>query len=117
MSLWAPALAWAHDHMIGCPCCRMSYYADSEECPYCDSERPEYFLAKTERWSMVLQTGEHCDRMPLPHRLFNAFSLEHGDDSEYEASVDFDNRRVTAVRGTSRFPEDIVFAYVKGGRQ
>ena len=116
MPLWTAAMAWAHDHMVECPGCHMSYYADREECPYCDSERPEYFLAKTERWSMVLQAGEHRDGMPLPHRLFNTFSLEHGDDSEYEASLDFDKRQVRPVRGTSKFPDGIAFLYVKGGR-
>ena len=113
MSLWAKALAEAHDHILVCPDCGMSYYLDQEECPYCECRRPAYFLAKTVEWAMVLQVDGACGEMPLPHRLFNPFSLEHGDDIVYEASVDYEKRQVRPVRGTSKFPEGITFTFVE----
>jgi len=116
MSLWAMALAQAHDRMLVCPDCGMSYYIDREECPYCECGRPAHFLAKTAEWTMVLQVDEAYGEMPLPHRLFNAFSLEHGDDIAYEASIDYKERRVKPVRGTSKFPEGITFTFVEGSR-
>ena len=117
MALWALALAQAHDHMLVCPSCGMSYYNSEPECPYCGDTLPAHFLAKTEHWSMVLQTNGLHGETILPHRLFNAFSLEHGDDLAFEASLDCERRWVKPVRGTSKFPDGITFTYVEGGRK
>lgn len=118
MMLWALGFAQAHDSMVICPDCHMSYFIENDKCPFCDYPHPAYAEARTPEWSMVIQDqgSEQPFEAPLPHRLFNAFSLEHGDDTEYEAVVDFGRKEVTPVRGTRNFPAELTFKFVEGGR-
>lgn len=111
MILWSLGFAQAHDHMIYCPKCKMSYFVENEECPYCGSGRPAYALAKTPYWSLVLEDRGEPYETPLPNRLFGAFSLKHSDEASYMASVDIGNGNITAVRGTERLPECISFTF------
>lgn len=111
MMLWSLGLAQAHDHMLYCPSCGMSYYIENDECPYCERKRPAYAIAKTPEWSMVIEDRGEPYEMPLPKRLFSAFSLTHGDESAYSALVDVGAKAIIPVRGTEKFPETLSFTF------
>ena len=115
MMLWALGLAQAHDHMLYCPNCGMSYFIENAECPYCDRRRPAYAIAKTSDWAMVIEDKGQPYETPLPNRLFSSFSLEHGDENAYSAYVDFANKTIAPVRGTEKFPEGITFQFFEEG--
>ena len=94
MSFWALELARAVDNSIVCPNCQMSYYntPNFEKCPYCQSSRPPFAIARTSRWQkLLLSNGSKTFQAPLPHRLFNPFSLSSGDSTEYEVEIDLKN--------------------------
>ncbi|MDR0551186.1 MAG: hypothetical protein LBG72_04115 [Spirochaetaceae bacterium] len=112
MAFWALELAKAFDHSLFCPNCKMSYFADDyEKCPYCDTPRPAFLRARTERWEVL--TAAHTKEFSLPHRLFNPFSFEHNDDTEYEAALDFSKKTARPVRGTEQFPKILQFEFVE----
>lgn len=110
MGFWALELAKAFDHSLECPECKMSYFADDhKKCPYCGALRPRFIRAMTPRWKIVIP-GSATD-FRLPHRLFHPFSLEHNDDTAYEAVVE---KTVFPARGEKAFPENLVFEVVEG---
>lgn len=110
MAFWALELARAFDQSLDCPDCKMSYFPDDQaKCPYCASPRPAYARAKTPRWEALISAD--ATDYSLPHRLFNPFSAEHNDDTEYEAVMDFGNNTACPVRGTDPFPEDLTFEF------
>lgn len=113
LMLWAIGFARAHDEMVVCPECKMSYHSEGKACPFCGEQRPVVVYAKTSRWTMVLQSQDGADRFEafLPHRLFHSFSLEHSDETEYEAVIDMSNRSVEPVRGTRGFPTNLKFEF------
>jgi hypothetical protein len=49
----------------------------------------------------------------LPHRLFYPFSLEHNDDTEYEAVLDFEDKTALPARGTKPFPDCLSFEFME----
>ena len=105
----------AFDHSVVCPSCGMSYFSipDFEKCPYCQSERPAFVVAKTKRGHMNLFVkGGVTFEASLPHRLFHPFSLADGDNREYEVEVDLVHKKVQPVRGTKIFPKDLEFEFV-----
>lgn len=116
MILWARGFAQAHDSMLVCPDCGMSYFASLNECPFCGCRHPAFARLKTADWSLVVQMKDETYETALPHRLFNAFSLKHGDDDEYFAFVDPCERTVKPVRGTQRFPETLSIEYHEEGK-
>ena len=87
MSIWAIALAKAHDNSIVCPECKMSDYENLQNCPYCDGKKPAYYKITTQNWSYILQPEEK-DSYTLPHRLFFPFSFEHSDEIWFKDSND-----------------------------
>ncbi len=111
MMLWALGFAQAHDSMLVCPDCRMSFFADLDECPFCGRTHPGYARLRTPEWSMVIQVEDAPFELALPHRLFNAFSLEYGDKDEYYAFVDYAGKIIKPVRGTERFPDSLVIEF------
>jgi hypothetical protein len=113
LALWAYTLAEAYDQSLICPSCNMSYYRKNDSCPYCGAQQPAHIVAKTERWAIAVlgDKAEFC----LPHRMFHPFSLRHGDDTEYEAAIDWTAKTVAAVRGTDRLPESLTFEFIGGG--
>ena len=115
LMLWSLGFAQAHDSMLVCPDCHMSYFNSNKECPFCRRPHPAYAIAKTPEWSMVIEDKGAPYELALPHRLFNAFSLEHSDDAAYSALVDFSVKRIEPVRGTEKFPDDITFRFVEEG--
>jgi serine/threonine protein kinase len=112
LALWAHALAEAFDQSLVCPNCHMSYFHENETCPYCDTPRTKHALATTEFGCVTVPKGAAEYR--LPHRLFHPFSLRHGDDTEYEAAIDWESTSVTAVRGTTSLPDCLSFRFVEG---
>jgi hypothetical protein len=98
MAFWALELAKAFDLSLECHECKMSYFADdNKKCPYCDALRPAFLRA-------------------LPHHLFCPFSLEHNDDTEYEAVPDFAAKTVFPVRGTKPFPDNLTFEFAEAAK-
>lgn len=115
MALWALELAKAHDHTLECPECKMSYYADDHEsCAYCGEKRAAFIRARTSRWEILIPSS--VTQAALPHRLFHPFSLEHNDDIEYEAALDFTARTAFPIRGTKAFPDKLTFEFVGVGQ-
>jgi len=115
MAFWALELVKASDQSLPCPNCKMSYFEDNcERCPYCDVSRPAFACAKTNRWKVLIPAD--VKEFALPHRLFNPFSVENNDDTEYEASMDFGKKIVKPVRGTNPFPADLSFEFVEAGK-
>ncbi len=114
MSFWAFELMRAHDQSITCPGCRMSYYRTYDTCPFCSAQRPGFVVATTDRWQMTVQ-GHGQVEVPLPHRLFNPFSLELNGRTDFEALIDFDRGTATHVRGTGALPAGLDFELVRGG--
>lgn len=113
MAFWALELMRAHDQSIACRTCRMSFFRTHVACPYCSAARPAHAVATTDRWQVVLH-GTGQVEVPLPHRLFNAFSLVGNSHTEFEALVDFDRRTASHVRGTNALPESLTFEFVGG---
>ncbi|MGB3976015.1 MAG: lipopolysaccharide kinase InaA family protein [bacterium] len=112
MAFWALELSRAHDLSLDCPNCKMSFFADDRDaCPYCDTPRPAFFRAKTDRWQILFPaiSKEHS----LPHRLFNPFSMEHFDDTEYEMVIDVSKKEAKPVRGTKLFPLELSIDFVE----
>ena len=82
-------------------------------CPYCQTPRPAFAIAKTNRWQMnLLQDGA----TPLPHRLFHPFSFTSSDTTEYEADVSLTAKTAKRVRGTSQFPAELTFEFIEGAK-
>ncbi len=112
MAFWAIELARAFDQSLTCPDCEMSYFAeDYEKCPYCETLRPSFVRAKTNRWKVLVPAN--VKEVALPHRLFNSFSFEHNDDTEYEVVLDFAKKTAIPVRGTRPFSEGLTFDFVE----
>jgi serine/threonine protein kinase len=112
MHFWAIELARALDQSLPCPECKMSYFADNyKQCPYCDTLRPAFARAKTPRWELLI--SKDATEFALPHRLFNPFSPEYNDDSEFEAVLNFDTKTVIPVRGTRPFPDDLTLDFIE----
>ena len=110
MGFWALELAKAFDHLLGCPECKMNYFADEHRrCPYCDAPRPRFIRVRTLRWKILIP-GDATE-FALPHRLFYPFSFEHNDDTAYEAVVE---KTVSPARGTKAFPDNLIFEFVEG---
>ena len=114
MAFWALEFAKAHDLLLNCPGCGMSYFPkENVQCPFCDRPRPAFVIAKIKDrdWEKVFFEGS--DRIhPLPHRLFHQFSLSRGADVEYEAEIDFSKRLARPVRGSRSFPRELEFGFV-----
>lgn len=111
MAFWALELAKAFDQSLTCPNCAMSYFAgDHEQCPYCNVPRPAFARAATPRWEVLLPNDDR--ELALPHRLFKPFSVEHHDESEYWATLNFGKKTAQPVRGTPLFPADLSFEFV-----
>ncbi len=112
MAFWALELSRAHDLSLDCTDCKMSYYADDQDaCPYCDAPRPAFFRAKTNRWEILFPAISN--EYSLPHRLFNPFSMEYFDDTEYEAVLDISKKNAKPVRGTKLFPPELSIDFVE----
>jgi DNA-binding helix-hairpin-helix protein with protein kinase domain len=115
MLFWTIELARAFDQTLVCPECKMSYFADDyEKCPYCDTSRPAFARAKTNRWKVLIPAD--AKEFVLPHRIFNAFSFEHYDDPECEAVLDFASKTAIPVRGTRPFPDGLTFDFVEAAK-
>ena len=115
MLFWAMELAMAFDLSLVCLECKMSYFVEEQKnCPYCAAPRPAFARVTSPRWQLLIpaKAGE----FRLPHRLFNPFSVEHNDDMEYEASMDFDKKLVKPVRGTNPLPADLSIEFVEAGK-
>jgi hypothetical protein len=111
MAFWALELAKAFDLSLTCPDCTMSYFANNHvKCPYCDTPRSALTRAKTPRWEVLIPAD--ATEFALTHRLFNPFSVEHNDDTEYEAVLNFAQKTAQPVRGTKPFPSDLSFEFV-----
>lgn len=112
MLFWAIELARAFDRSLVCPECRMSYFpAHHLNCPYCAATRPAYAVARTSRWEMLISA--EAVACGLPHRLFSPFSVEHNDEREYEAVMDFAKKSARPVRGTNPFPSELKFEFLE----
>ncbi len=115
MAFWALELAKAFDQSLPCPNCAMSHFAQNhEKCPYCEATRPTFATAKTNRWEAIIPSN--TTEFTLKHRLFNSFSFEHNDDTEYEAVPDFAAKTVFPVRGTKPFPNGLTFNFVEAAK-
>lgn len=96
LSLWAMAMAQAHDHSLVCPKCRMSYFDSEESCPYCEEPKPDYVTLESGVWDLVVQEKEFT----VPHRLINPFNLQQfNDETEFRLTIDFANKSVSPARG------------------
>ncbi len=112
LGFWALELAKAFDLSLECGGCKMSYFAgDHEKCPYCQVPRPAFVRARTRRWEILIP--RNATEFPLPHRLFNPFSLAHHHDTIYEAVPDFLAKAVFPVRGTKPFPDNLSFEFME----
>ena len=115
MLFWEIELARAFDQSLICPECRMSYFANThDKCPYCKTPRPAFARVKTPRWEVLIST--ETTGFALLHRLFNPFSPEHNDDTEYEAELDFAKGIAIPVRGTRPFPDGLTFDFVEAAK-
>ena len=112
MAFWAIELTRAFDQSLTCPECSMSYFFnDHRVCPYCEAPRPAFVRAWTRRWEMLI-SAEKAE-FSLPHRLFNPFSFQHNDATEYEAEVSYKKRTIQPLRGTAAFPLELKFEFVE----
>jgi DNA-binding helix-hairpin-helix protein with protein kinase domain len=112
MAFWAIELMRAFDQSLTCPNCKMSYFAaNCERCPYCKMSRPAFVRAKTNRWSVLIPAD--VKEFALQHRVFNSFSFEHNDETEYEVAFDFVKKTAIPVRGTHPFPDTLTFDFIE----
>jgi len=88
----ACALARAADSVIACPKCGMTYYHTGDNCPYCKTQKPPYFTAKSFIQSTHIKAKDPCwiftreltRPVFLPRRLFAVFTPEKNDEPELE---------------------------------
>ncbi len=112
MFFWAIELARTFDQSLLCAECKMSYFAENnQKCPYCDAPRSAFIRAKTARWDLLLPAN--TTEFALPRRLFFPFSVEHNDDTEYEANLNFAKKTAIPVRGERQFPDGLTFDFVE----
>ena len=91
---WPEALAAAHDSMIPCLGCNMSYYpTDHKECPYCKLSVPNYFQLNCYQWqpNEVLQKNiwqsvyvAKDAPITVPERVLQAFTVDSHDQAVLE---------------------------------
>jgi len=113
MVYWALELARAHDNSLVCPQCLMSFFLEYIQCPYCEALRPSFAIAKTDRWQMAIQVTSNG--IELPHRLFNAFSLEMNDVAQYQIVLDLEKKFVGNAFGTKLLPIGLSFHFFEEG--
>ena len=113
MVYWALELARAHDNSLVCPQCSMSFFLEYIQCPYCEALRPSFAIAKTDRWQMAIQVTSNG--IELPHRLFNAFSLEMNDVAQYQIVLDLEKKFVGNAFGTKLLPIGLSFHFFEEG--
>ncbi|MBR3922648.1 MAG: serine/threonine protein kinase [Kiritimatiellae bacterium] len=104
MIYFAKAFARAHDTMVWCPKCGMSYYIESmDKCPYCDATAP--LIAKVigpygYRYEVASESDEPVS-IVLPRRLFEPFSLASSDEEFAKIAINWNKKRIEPVRGES----------------
>lgn len=91
---WPEALAAAHDAMIPCSGCNMSYYpTDHKECPYCTLSVPDYFQLSCYQWQSneplqknIWQSVHVAKDVPItvPDRVLQAFTVDRHDQAVLE---------------------------------
>lgn len=91
---WPEALAAAHDMMLACSGCNMSYYStDHKECPYCKLSVPDYFQLSCYQWQhneplqkMIWQSVHVAKdaRITVPERVLQAFTVGSHDQAVLE---------------------------------
>lgn len=91
---WPEALAAAHDAMIPCSGCNMSYYPTChKECPYCEQPIPDYFQLSSYQWQSnePLQKSNwqsvHVAKdapFTVPERVLQAFMVDSHDQAVLE---------------------------------
>jgi serine/threonine protein kinase len=92
MDLWALELARAHDALLNCESCKMSFRHSETKCPYCGHPRGSYAVIETNYWTYVIQKDD--SNVSLPHRLFHPFSLEFQHVESTRLQIDFETERV-----------------------
>lgn len=104
MMFFARAFAKAHDTMINCPECGMSYYIEQlDKCPYCDAKAPLVVKLIGPYGYRYEVCSESDGPVPivLPKRLFEPFSLATSDDEFGNVAINWDKRRIEPLRGES----------------
>ena len=91
---WPQALAAAHDTMIACPDCNMSYYpVENQECPYCKQSVPDYFQLRCYQWhsnkrsqKSIWQSVHIAKDAPftVPERVLQEFMADSHDQAVLE---------------------------------
>lgn len=91
---WPEALAAAHDMMIACPDCNMTYYpAHYQKCPYCKHPVPRFFQFNCYHWqpNTALQKqiwqSVHVDKdapFTVPERVLKDFTVDKHDQAVLE---------------------------------
>lgn len=91
---WPEALAAAHDAMIPCSGCNMSYYpTDHKECPYCKLSVPDYFQLNCYQWQPneplqknIWQSVHVAKDVPItvPDRVLQTFTVDRHDQAVLE---------------------------------
>lgn len=116
MMFFAKAFARAHDTMICCPECGMSYYVEQlDKCPYCDAKVP--LVAKLIgpygcRYEVFSESDAPVP-VVVPRRLFEPFSLATSDDESCNVAINWDKKRIEPLRGES-IPTNLNAEFIGG---
>lgn len=91
---WPEALAAAHDAMITCSGCNMSYYPDNhQDCPYCKKPIPNYFQLSCYEWqpdSLLRKSNWQSlhvvknEPITVPERVLQEFRVDGHDQAVLE---------------------------------
>lgn len=118
MMYFARAFARAHDTMICCPECGMSYYFEKmDKCPYCDTKTP--LVAKLigpcgYRYEVQRKSDEQVS-VVLPKRLFESFSLASSDEEYASVTINWDKMRIEPLRGET-VPDNLNVEFSGGAK-
>lgn len=116
MMFFAKAFAKAHDTMICCPKCGMSYYVEQlNKCPYCDAKIPLAAKLIGPYGCRYEVFSESVAPVPavLPRRLFEPFSLATSDDESCSVSINWDKKRIEPLRGEC-IPTNLTVEFIGG---
>lgn len=88
--LWIKALERAATQTIKCSSCNMSYYDTFNDCPYCNSQKPQRIVVKSyyyknnqklnEKWYFVKEITNSTNQIELPNYIFKSFDISNIND-------------------------------------
>lgn len=116
LPIWIESLEKAACKTLKCQSCKMSYYDDLNNCPYCKENKPKRLIVKSfyykdnkkqqERWNYVKEIPDDTKKIELPSYLFKQFNILKINDNFLEIKFP---KRTRVELSFTKTDEDIYF--------